>query len=616
MRFAREIWLFAVPLVPVLWLLLRWSDRRSRAGLYTLLGAQGVRHIDGDHPRLRSWSRFLLLMGIFWLLLAAARPQWGASEVTVTQRGSDVVIALDISNSMLAQDVVPNRIGRAKAELTDFLDRIKDSRIGLVFFAGSAFVQCPLTLDYGTARIFLDMAGPDMLSEQGTAIASALQTAHDLLTRGQGDRPAGFQAILLVTDGEDLEGDWEAVAKQCKDDGIKIIPVGVGTAEGGLIPVTDDKGQPAGYLKGPDGKVVMSRLDMASLQKLAAISGGSAFRIGVDDLAGDRLFTELERLGKRDLEDRRISAYQERYLWPLLLALLCFAGRFILQAGIPGRRKSRSVQVAILALALYVGWGQPVTAGLVTPQAEAMARGRASYLNKDYQGALSRFGAALVHDPDNPLISLAMGETLSRLKKYDDAVREFGRTLELTDDPVLRAEALYNAGSTLLAAGKPKDAAGKLRASLDLDPGQEDALLNLERALELQKQQQQKNQENKDNKNKKDNKDKQEKQNQQDNKGQQNQQDQKKPQDQQDQQQQQQQQQQQEQKQQEQKQQGQDQNQSPQQQEGQDKQPDAKQLDKEHALQILNALDRDEQELKRSVQKRLKGGKPKSGKRW
>ena len=160
MRFASEFWLYVVPLVPLLWLVLRAADRQAGARLLRLLGPAARSHAEGVNPRLHGWRRLLFLMGLFWLLLALARPQWGANEVSVTQRGSDIVIALDISNSMLAEDVVPNRLGRAVTELSSFLGRLEDSRVGLVFFAGSAFVQCPLTIDYGTAEIFLKMAGP------------------------------------------------------------------------------------------------------------------------------------------------------------------------------------------------------------------------------------------------------------------------------------------------------------------------------------------------------------------------------------------------------------------------------------------------------------------------
>jgi len=175
-RFAAETWLYLVPALPLVWLLLRAGDRRAARRLARLLGRRAGDHVERANPRLRSWRRFLWFSGLFWLLLALARPQWGASEVAVTQRGSDIVVALDISNSMLAEDVPPNRLERAKAELGAFLERLRDSRVGLVFFAGSAFIQCPLTLDYGTADIFLRMADPDMLSEQGTALGAAEST--------------------------------------------------------------------------------------------------------------------------------------------------------------------------------------------------------------------------------------------------------------------------------------------------------------------------------------------------------------------------------------------------------------------------------------------------------
>jgi Ca-activated chloride channel family protein len=143
-----------------------------------------------------------------------------------------------------------------------------------VFFAGAAFVQCPLTLDYGTADMFLKMADTDLLSEQGTNIGAALATARQLLAKGRGADGAdgsGFQAILLVTDGEDLEGDWEKEAEACRKDGIRVIPVGVGSTEGGLIPAVDRSGRPAGYQKDDEGNVVTTHLNLEALEKLGAM---------------------------------------------------------------------------------------------------------------------------------------------------------------------------------------------------------------------------------------------------------------------------------------------------------------------------------------------------------
>ncbi|MDX2474154.1 MAG: VWA domain-containing protein [Candidatus Krumholzibacteria bacterium] len=623
MRFAEDIWLWFVPLLPLAWLMYRAGDRSAARRLVQLLGDQAASHLEAANPRLRSWQRFFLLAGMFWLLLGLARPQWGASEVTVTQQGSDIGVALDISNSMLAEDVVPNRMERAKAELGSFLNRLEDSRVGLVFFAGASFVQCPLTLDYGTADIFLKMAGPDMMSEQGTAIGAALKSSRELLAKGaEGSPEGGFQAILLVTDGEDLEGDWEAEARACQEQGIRVIPVGVGEEGGGLIPLLDSQGRPAGFMKDDEGNVVMTRMDLAKLEDLAAIGGGSTFRLGIDGLAGDRLFAELERLGRRDLEDRRISAYQERYMWPLVLALLSFALRLVLRPRRPapaqtvGAGLRRSAVVALVLLGGWAGLGSSATAGITPPELGEMKTGLARYEAGQYEEALVAFELALVRAPDNPAIGLAVGEALFQLERYEEAANEFQRVLDLTTDPDLRAEALYNKGTAQLAAGQPAEAVDHLRQSLQVDPGQKDALFNLEVALQRLKQQQQQEQQEQEEQEKKE-QEEQEKQEEQE-------QEQEEPQDQQQQEQEQQDQEKQDQEQEQeqedqQEQQGdepKEQEQEPQEEPEAQPELDPEELTKEQQEQILQALDRDEEELKRSVQKRLKGGKPKSGKKW
>lgn len=637
MRFAAQPWLWVTPLLPVLWLAWRLLESRGRRSLHRLLGERAVDHVEGRRAQLLTWDRFLLFFGLFWLLVALARPQWGASEVTVTQRGSDVVVALDISSSMLAQDVAPSRLDRAKTELGNFLGRVKESRIGLVFFAGAAFVQCPLTLDYGTADMFLKMADTDMLSEQGTNIGAALAAARQLLAKGrQPDDAEGFQAIILVTDGEDLEGAWQKEAEACRKDGIRVIPVGVGSTEGGLIPAVDRQGRPAGYLKDDAGNVVTTHLNLEALDQLGEIGGAGTFRLGVDGLAGDRLFRELQRLGRRDLEDRRVSAYQERFLWPLSLAIACLLLRL-------GLRPWRPVAVmAALAAVVWLGPTAPASAGLVREGAAAAAEGRRLYGEGDYKGALSAFEGAVVHAPDDPVLSLAVGETLFRLQRYPEAIREFERVLGLTDDPALRAEALYNRGTAALAGGDTQGAIKSLRESLAIDPGQQDAALNLEAALRRLQQEQQNQPQDQD---KKDQDKKDQDKTDQDKKDQGKKDQDKKEQDKKDQEQQKQEDQsqdpqnrdkqnqdKQEQDKQDQDEQGRD-NQQQDQQKDQQQQQDQKQkqaekkpageegtpppeLTDEQAAQILKALDRDEEELKRSLQQRVQGARPRSGKRW
>lgn len=611
MHFASATWLLGLPLLGVIWLLVKASDRRVERRSSTLLGTVHARHREGWHPQLRGWRRFSFLMAAAWLLLALARPQWGASEVTVTQRGRDVLVALDISNSMLAEDVAPNRLERAKAELTSFLRSQQEGRVGLVLFAGAAFVQCPLTADFGTLEIFLQMAAPDMISAQGTALASALAVSRDLLIGGrQPGSASDFQAILLVTDGEDLEGDWEAEARACVDAGITIIPVGIGEETGGLIPLPDDQG---GFLKDDDGQLVLSRIDLASLERLAGMAGGSTFRVGLDGLAGERLRTVLDRLGARDFEQRRITAWQERYRWPLALALLSLLVAVSLR---PGRGPGAAA--VLLAGGLALSLPSAAAAQLVRPPgADAAARGREAYAAGQYEVALQEFESARALAPEDPRLALAVGEALVRLERWEEAEREFARARALTREDELRAESLYNSGTALLQQQQAEQAVDRLRESLSIEPGREDALRNLEAAMTLleMQQQQQQQQQQQDQQQDQDQEQEQEQEkgqgenqgeDQQDQQGEQQQeQDQDQQDDPQDQHEQQEQQEQQE-----------DPGQDQQQQQQPDADPTAEDLDLERALQMLRALDRDEQELKRSVEKRLQGGQNRSGKRW
>ncbi|MFO7653807.1 MAG: VWA domain-containing protein [Candidatus Krumholzibacteriia bacterium] len=668
MRFAADIWLLAVPAVLGLWLVLRVGDRRARGRLSRLMSRRADDHVEASAPRLAAWRRFLLLTALVWIAVGLARPQWGAREVTVTQKGTDIVVALDVSNSMLAEDVTPNRLVRARAELDRFLAKQEHSRVAVVLFAGAAFVQCPLTLDYGTARLFLGMADTDMISEQGTALASALGVSRELLTHA-GSRGEAFRAVVLVTDGEDLEGAWREEAERCAGAGIVIIPVGVGEETGGLIPVRDAQGRPDGFLKDSDGSVVMTRLDRAALDELARIGGSSSFRIGNDGLAGDRLRAVLDGLGKRDLEDRRISAYQDRYEWFLGVAMICLVLRLVLRprrrdhagrlvgpgserlqvgaaaaeprtGGTFGARLPRPSGTAAAAatvlvpgflLASILGSGSALAQPLRPAGSAHAAEGIRLYHAESFPEALQRFEAARAEAPDDPRLTLAVGETLHRLGRHDEAVREFRRALTLAGSDELRAESLYNAGTTQLAAGELAEAVDLLRESLRLQPGRDDALHNLELAL-LALEQQERQQ------------DQQPDQQQQDQQPDNQQDDQQEPGDQDDQPRQgddQQQGDRDEQQDGEREREDQRQNDQPEDQPAeQDEQPapeppadpqepeaapeegepvpqdGPEELTEEQARQLLRALDRDEQELKRAVQRRLKGTPTKSGKRW
>jgi Ca-activated chloride channel family protein len=262
---------------------------------------------------------------LFLLLVSAAGPQCGERTEIVKRSGVDLVVALDASTSMLARDVRPSRIERARAEIAALFDALRGDRVGIVAFAGEAFVQCPLTIDYGAARLFLRAVDPLGMPQQGTAIAAALEESKRLLEGGS--RGGAAKAVLLVSDGEDQEGAALDAAKELGDAGIRIYTVAVGSPAGEPIPLVDAKGVPSGYKKDSQGRTVLTRSDPAMLQELASRSGGKLLQGQGGDLGILQLVDELSKLQKGELESRLSVQYADRsalVAWPAF-ALLCAA---------------------------------------------------------------------------------------------------------------------------------------------------------------------------------------------------------------------------------------------------------------------------------------------------
>ena len=319
MQFARGEILWLLWLLPLLWGVFWLARQKARRKTVEFTGPKLEESlIDGRRDRKRTLRAALRLLLLSQLILAAARPQWGASEVEVQQKGIDVVFALDISRSMLAEDIKPSRLIRAKLELSDLLGRLGGDRVGLVFFAGAAFPQCPLTVDYSAARLFLSQADPSMITSQGTNLKAALTTALELFDAKQG----AYRAILLVTDGEDFAGGIEEITRKLSQAGVAVFPVGMGSAEGAPIPLLDVNGRKEGFLRDEKKQVVMTRLKEEPLVKLAQESGGIYLRAGSGGLDLASISAGLARLQSRTYQATRVTSYQERYGWPLAAALL------------------------------------------------------------------------------------------------------------------------------------------------------------------------------------------------------------------------------------------------------------------------------------------------------
>ena len=300
-----------------------WQRQQRLAALVPQSRFQAVLRGGGATQGVAKGS--MLGLGLFFLLIAAAGPQCGERTELVKRTGIDLVIALDASNSMLARDVKPSRIERAKLEVSALLDRLKGDRVGLVVFAGEAFIQCPLTTDYAAARLFLRAMEPMNMASQGTAIADALYEARNVL-EGGGRGEAG-KAVLLITDGEDQRGDALTAASALADAGIRVFAVPVGSAEGEPIPLLDKAGNLLGYKKDKDGRTVLTRTDVAALRELTARGNGLLLQGSAADLGILQFLPELEKIQKGEFESRLSVQYDDKYAWFAwpAFALLCAA---------------------------------------------------------------------------------------------------------------------------------------------------------------------------------------------------------------------------------------------------------------------------------------------------
>lgn len=318
--------LAAAPAVAALFLWAAWRRRRAleRFGDLEIVS----RLTSAVSLRRRRWKAAATVLGVLFVALALAGPRFGAELREVKREGVDLVIALDVSASMTAEDVAPNRLDRAKNEIKKLLDELHGDRVGLVIFAGDAFIQCPLTTDYSALRLFLDVADPSLIPTPGTDFGAALRMAvqaFEAPTDAQSEAPT--RALLFVSDGENHVADIDAIVSSARSEGITIFAAGVGETSGAPIPVYQN-GRRAGYKRDARGEIVHTRLEEAPLRSLT--SEGAYFRIARTSSSLQKITGSLGRLERQEFAQSEFESYEERYQWPLAIALLLlFAERLI-----------------------------------------------------------------------------------------------------------------------------------------------------------------------------------------------------------------------------------------------------------------------------------------------
>ena len=323
------IWLWAT--VPAAWFVFFMLRRRERQ-LASLISAKLLPQLSpGFSMGARRKKAFSWLLAALLILLALARPQWGFHWEEFGQRSLDIIVLLDSSKSMLAQDIKPSRLQQAKWAVSDLVKELRGDRIGLIPFAGSSFLQCPLTTDYPALLMTLDDVYAGIIPRGGTAIAQALQSAMDSFEKtGQADK-----VIILISDGEDHEGDVESAIKQLKEEKIKVFAIGVGSLEGELIPSPDPAGQ-GPFLKDRANQVVKSSLRESVLEQVALETGGAYVRSAPGDFGLERIYQEgIAPLQREDRDSKMLKVHEDRFAWFLAAAFLIL----IIEAAIPERVK-------------------------------------------------------------------------------------------------------------------------------------------------------------------------------------------------------------------------------------------------------------------------------------
>ena len=326
------LWLFILLIA-----FLVWSHKKKKQLIEVFLSRSLVSRLLDP----LAWKRIkvdtiLTTFAVFFLILTLTQPRWGYYWKDLTQKGVDIVIALDVSNSMLAQDIKPNRLERAKHKIADLLSMLEGDRIGLVAFAGTSYVQCPLTLDYSAARIFLNAIDTKLITVHGTAIGHAIRTSVKAFNK----QDTRSRAIILITDGEDHTGDAIPSAKWAKEHETKIFVIGIGKEIGAPIPSLEPT--TSGFKKDKNGEVILTKLDEPTLQQMALKTGGSYVRSVTGDMDLQKVYLESikHKVEKKEIKTERRRIWEERFQWMIFAALLCLTAGYA-RKKLPAQRKRK-----------------------------------------------------------------------------------------------------------------------------------------------------------------------------------------------------------------------------------------------------------------------------------
>lgn len=334
-RFAHKEFIYLFALVPFFIILFMWMWNRKKAALKKFGQVALIQKLYATTSFSKPIIKFVILMlALCFLIAGILDPQVGTKLEEVKRSGVDIVIALDVSNSMKAEDIRPNRLDRSKQAISHLIDQLKGDRIGLIVFAGEAYVQLPITTDYGAAKLFLSTIDNDIVPTQGTAIGKAIEMSASSFS----DSSKQHNAIIVITDGENHEDDAMEAAKKAHENGIRVFTIGMGSSAGAPIPVFNNNVR-IGFKQDEDGKTVISKLDELALAQIADAGGGKFVRATNSDDGLSIIMKELETMQKKEFSSKMFTDYEDQFQYFLLAALLFLLFDFVIS-----ERKSKWIQ--------------------------------------------------------------------------------------------------------------------------------------------------------------------------------------------------------------------------------------------------------------------------------
>lgn len=484
--------LAAIPLIAALYFyLLKWKKNTIKK----IGDKQLVNQLIAGYSSKKFSFKLLLFIAAFTaIVVALANPRKPLGSATVNRSGIDVMIALDVSKSMLAQDIRPDRLERAKQVIAKLIDKSPDDRIGIVVFAGRAYLQMPLTTDHAAAKMFLTSATPDVVPTQGTVIGDALKMCNAAFSSTE----KKYKSIILISDGEDHDENAIAYTKALADEGIMINTVGIGSPEGANI-MDQETGD---YKKDAAGNLVITKLNEDELRKIAESGNGIYQRFSNTDDVVNTLDKQLQSMGQRPIIENSLMNFKNYFPWLLAFALMVLMIEFFISEKKFIRNKKVVVDRAKVAVTALILFSFLIPVALSAQNDKALVKkGNEAYVEKKYDQAIDSYNKALEKNPESAPAQYNLGNALYKSEKKEDAVAAYNAAIERSKLPMDKSAAYYNKGVALQNNKKLPECIDAYKNALRINPKDEDARLNLQKALEQQKQQQQ--QKDKDDKDKK-----------------------------------------------------------------------------------------------------------------